>query len=441
MTSDQPTHFEALYPQNTREEEIKRLLEHIKGGKSIQLIGIPGSGKSNILRLLSFNRTIRQYHLGEHQKWFHFVYMDFSEVKKRSLYDVMKYILISITSSLSEREYESDFAVVDEYLKTALPYEDELILSQALKKAIDYLAIQKELTIVLLFDRFEQYIPDITEQFFLNLRILRNRAKYRFSSIFSLTRPLEETLEVGLLSDFGEFLIGNHVYPPIYDPVGVTFRFAYIEKITGKKTDQKLKNELIELTGGHVQLMRIAYETVLSTDEKTHNLPELLLRNRVIVAVVREIWNSLLPSEQLALKDISHHDTLPAYLLNTHLVHEKKVAIPLLTHVIDKHEETKQQTITYNQETNEIMKNDESITEQLSPSEFRLLRFLLLNPGRVCEKEELITSVWKDTKTQEGVTDQALDQIIYRVRRKIEEDPNNPTHLITIKGRGVKFSA
>ena len=43
-------------------------------------------------------------------------------------------------------------------------------------------------------------------------------------------------------------------------------------------------------------------------------------------------------------------------------------------------------------------------------------------------------------KTTEGVTDQALDQLIFRLRKKIEDDPNNPEFIQTIKGRGLKFS-
>ncbi|WP_460924127.1 hypothetical protein, partial [Staphylococcus aureus] len=119
-------------------------------------------------------------HLGEDQKWFHFVYMDFSEVRKRSLFDTIKFILISTAYSLSERGLATEHETVQKFIKEAITYQDELILFQALKKTIDYLAIEKELTIVFLFDRFEEYIHEVNEQFFLDLKILRNRAKYRF---------------------------------------------------------------------------------------------------------------------------------------------------------------------------------------------------------------------------------------------------------------------
>jgi DNA-binding response OmpR family regulator len=80
------------------------------------------------------------------------------------------------------------------------------------------------------------------------------------------------------------------------------------------------------------------------------------------------------------------------------------------------------------------------ISDKLSPSEFKLLKYLIENKERLCTKDEIINSVWTDQKTQEGVTDQALDQIFYRLRKKIEKDPTSPHYIHTIKGKGYKLS-
>jgi two-component system, OmpR family, alkaline phosphatase synthesis response regulator PhoP len=81
------------------------------------------------------------------------------------------------------------------------------------------------------------------------------------------------------------------------------------------------------------------------------------------------------------------------------------------------------------------------LSDQLTSSEFRLLRYLLQNEDRVIEREELINVVWGDNKSTAGITDQAVDQLIFRLRRKIEEDANHPTHLQTVKGRGFTFAS
>jgi len=460
-----PIHFEAIYPPKTRYEEINLILNLIKSGKSLSIIGIPGVGRGNVLGLLSYNKGVKQIHLQDLAKWFHFVHMDFSEVKTRSPFDVLKFMLISIAYSLSERKLTTEYEMVNGFLKEAIVFQDELILFQALKKTIDYLAIEKELTIVLLFDRFEQYVPQVTETFFSNLRILRNRAKYRFSTVFSVNRPLEELVEPLILAEYYEFVADNDIYLPLYDLTGLEFRYEYIEKITGKKLEEKAKKEVVQITGGHGRLAKLAFEIFLSHETKDRNAAELLTHHSVQGALY-EIWNSLTPSEQKLLQNVinnvilspiksglsetkdldsslarrDQNDNVQQYLHKVGLIQNGKITIPLFEDYIKQKPSEKSEDITYIADKNEIKKGSETLSDKLSPSEFKLLRFLIQNQDRVCEKDEIITAVWKDSKTQVGVTDQALDQIVYRLRKKVEEDPNNPTHIQTVKGRGFKFT-
>jgi two-component system response regulator RegX3 len=73
---------------------------------------------------------------------------------------------------------------------------------------------------------------------------------------------------------------------------------------------------------------------------------------------------------------------------------------------------------------------------QLPLKEFELLQVLLRNADRVLTRMQLIDRVWGadyvgDTKT--------LDVHIKRLRAKIELDPANPVHVITVRGLGYKF--
>jgi two-component system, OmpR family, response regulator RegX3 len=68
--------------------------------------------------------------------------------------------------------------------------------------------------------------------------------------------------------------------------------------------------------------------------------------------------------------------------------------------------------------------------------EFDLLELLLRNAGRVLTRGQLIDRVWGsdyvgDTKT--------LDVHVKRLRAKIEPDPSNPRHLVTVRGLGYKL--
>ena len=68
--------------------------------------------------------------------------------------------------------------------------------------------------------------------------------------------------------------------------------------------------------------------------------------------------------------------------------------------------------------------------------EFDLLELLVRNAGRVLTRSQLIDRVWGadyvgDTKT--------LDVHVKRLRAKVEQDPANPLHLVTVRGLGYKF--
>ena len=75
-------------------------------------------------------------------------------------------------------------------------------------------------------------------------------------------------------------------------------------------------------------------------------------------------------------------------------------------------------------------------TVALPLKEFDLLELLLRNTGRVLTRAQLIDRVWGsdyvgDTKT--------LDVHVKRLRAKIEPDPANPAHLLTVRGLGYKL--
>ncbi|HJU57533.1 MAG TPA: response regulator transcription factor [Actinomycetota bacterium] len=72
----------------------------------------------------------------------------------------------------------------------------------------------------------------------------------------------------------------------------------------------------------------------------------------------------------------------------------------------------------------------------LPPKEFELLEAFLRRKGRLLTRDFLIEEVWGvdyygDTRT--------LDVHVKRLRRKLEEDPHHPVHLLTVRGLGYKF--
>lgn len=432
----EPSHFESLYPENSCETEIAKMVTYIREGSSCQLVGLPGSGRSNVLGFLAYNKDIRLKHFPTKLGFVHFVMVNFSEVKGRNFSDVMKFLFLSLVTSLHERDMKKEYEHINTLFKDSLSYNDELVLTQSLKNAIDYLSLENKLTIIFLFDRFDEYIPQITPELFTNLRALRDRAKYRFSVIFSLSRPLEESLEPQIYADFSDFIAGRHVYLKLYDAPSIQFRIEYLKKLTGKTLSEKEKDEIIALTGGHLRLTKVAVESLFSEENKLEDLRQFLLSQSTMRAALKSIQMALTPEDITDLMTGGEN----GYLRKIGLVNDGGVTVPLLSEYLHIEKSPIEDRIIFDETTQVIRKGNLVLSDSLTRAEFRLLRYFLQNEGRVIERDEIVSAVWGDGLSTEGVSEQAIDQLIFRLRRKIELDPNQPQLLQTVKGRGVKFS-
>jgi DNA-binding response OmpR family regulator len=74
---------------------------------------------------------------------------------------------------------------------------------------------------------------------------------------------------------------------------------------------------------------------------------------------------------------------------------------------------------------------------ELSSKEFALLSHLYENRGKVCSKDEIGQVVWSEY--QQGVFDYQIENLVRRLRTKIENDPNSPQLVITMRGLGYKL--
>ena len=227
---------------------------------------------------------------------------------------------------------------------------------------------------------------------------------------------------------FYEFLAGNTVYVLSHDKPGINFRVSYFEKKYAKKISKETLDNLLILTAGHARLMRASLETIFAKNALTFKkdvLEKLLLDQNSIQGALLQIWNFLTFEERKNLSAGIQDN----FLEDLGMTKNGKIVIPLLEKfVLDKKEELSTGIkIEFDEEKNQIKRGLEILSDKLTSSEFKLLKYLLQNSEKVTPREEIIKNVWKDTASVAGVTDQALDQLILRLRKKIEENPNNPS--------------
>ena len=73
---------------------------------------------------------------------------------------------------------------------------------------------------------------------------------------------------------------------------------------------------------------------------------------------------------------------------------------------------------------------------ELTSTEFRLLEFFMTHAGRAWSREQLLREVWGE---QHFVTPRTVDVHIRRLREQIEEKPDEPVWLVTVRGFGYRF--
>ena len=68
--------------------------------------------------------------------------------------------------------------------------------------------------------------------------------------------------------------------------------------------------------------------------------------------------------------------------------------------------------------------------------EAKLLRYLIENEGRAVSRKAILEEVWQ---LQEDTDTRAIDNFIVRLRKHLEDDPANPSIVLTVRGIGYRF--
>ena len=91
--------------------------------------------------------------------------------------------------------------------------------------------------------------------------------------------------------------------------------------------------------------------------------------------------------------------------------------------------------VTVDFERGDVRKNGSAVA--LAAKELELLRYLVDHRGNVVSREELLQGVWE---YQPGVSSRTLDVHVAWLRQKLEDNPQMPKHIHTVRGVGYRFS-
>jgi two-component system response regulator VicR len=91
--------------------------------------------------------------------------------------------------------------------------------------------------------------------------------------------------------------------------------------------------------------------------------------------------------------------------------------------------------VTVDPESRTVVRGNQSL--RLTHLEFELLIFFCRNARRVFSREQLLHEVWGGRRAGHVRT---VDNFVAQLRAKLEDDPDRPKHLLTVRGSGYRFS-
>lgn len=101
-------------------------------------------------------------------------------------------------------------------------------------------------------------------------------------------------------------------------------------------------------------------------------------------------------------------------------------------------EEAKRTGLYLDEESRRVWVEGQELSPPLSPAQYRLLELLYERSGQVCSRDEIVEAVWGE-EAEEGVSDQAIDALVRRLRERIAEADPHHQYVVTVRGHGFRF--
>ena len=342
------------YPSTYRNLEIKEILKAVQAGDCFSLVGLSGSGKSNLMGFIA-NRPDVFPHTN--------ALVDCNrllEAKPDGLYQLIR-------QSLGDTHQ-----VAHEYL--------------ALTGLIDRCLAETGESLTLLLDRFDALVnQDVIAN---NLRALRDAHKYQLTFVIATRRPINPDTELA------ELFFGHTVWLGPLSQSDTFWNVTRYAKRLGLNWGEETALKMWHLTGGYPSLLRAACEAF--ADGTDLERPKLLA-HKAIQRRLDEFW-----------ADNPSNTEIQNSRLDGNLLLKRKSTFDSAT---------------------------------LTEKEYLLLEYFQNHAGEVCTKDDLIRAVWsEDVIYEKGIRDDSLAQLVRRLRVKIEPDPSAPICILTIPGRGYRFT-
>ncbi len=312
-------------PLDFRVEEVSYVMQRWLANDSCSLVGVGSVGKTNLLQ-----------HLADPDVQAHYMEITDTALFKAMVIDPNLLVPISDEDNIAVRCWSGYELLMHRLYMAFHPFEllgeDARHFSNAYAALQDgtnplyasmglrYLEIgleffmQRGVSIVFMFDEFEEMLRQMPVKFFLTLRGLRDVNKKQLKFLTFTRTPLNELVDqMGIsridIEPFIELFHDNVLY---VGPYNETDAYRMVENLMRRRRRQysaDVVNFVVEASGGYAGLLRSIFHSLESLEGRNLVVDDdtlsHLLHKRAIREECETLWGSLLPNEKQVLKMVA----------------------------------------------------------------------------------------------------------------------------------------
>ncbi len=449
----------ATYPASYRAKEMKILAGWIAAGESGSVVGLAGCGRSNLLGFLCHRPDVLQSYLSPQTRPVVAILVDLNNLPTNDLSTLYRTILHAFYRNRERFDPTLQQTINHLYLENRAA-QDPFLPHSALDDLL-WLLQDQQVQVVLVLNRFDRFCQTATPQMLNTLRGLRDSFKDTLGYLVGMRQEVTYLPDPAALGDMYE-LLDNHVcWVGAMNEADARRMIAQLTSAAPTPPPETEMTALLTLTGRFPVLLKAIAQWWSTTSPRpaSSDWAEILFADTGLQYRLERMWAGLTQEEQLVLSEVQKLQLQAGAATERnkafqHLAKRQSHAVnrliakglceqtetgwqingELLAAYVVKTEGRSRGKIWLDEPTKTVYQGQTSI-EGLTSLQKEVLIFLVKHPRLQHTKTDLIINTWPDELREQGVSDDALYQVMVTLRRKIEPDPANPRYLITWRGR------
>lgn len=425
-------------PEESLVKIVNSIFSPIKNKLCLTCFFVEGGGRRTLINYFLQDKKFIKKIFGSVYNKILFIYVNPDEIVETTSNNYLSVLLNNITNKIKQLKITPDSSPASSVFTT-------------IKKNLELL-ISKNYYIVFLLNDFE-FLLNFPETLFRNLESILSVNKNQINFVFFSTVNL---LDENILRKFHNFkyaITQRYYYHPLLSKEESDYILNAFEKKLSININLKIKNLLINLCGGHPQLLKYSFYLLKENSkillENETKIKDFIINNYQLKNVCFDIWQKLNNLEKEILISVSMRGVIPNKLIaKSHFLIETGIIQPTTRNKYKVfgqffnlciQQQIPKEKLIYDKETDQIFFGGRTYGHKFTKQEYKLLIFFLSHENRVISRDEIGQILWGKNYLEQ-YSDWSIDKIISVLRKKLSEIGFSPQNLTTLKRRGFSFS-